>query len=165
LAACVYTVPHGAQLRAAGWRAVRGGTAPCRFYPPTAAARHTRHTSRAVLSTRTSTSTGGRWHADARRAALQRVSDATHALAAGGDDAGGRVGALPDELMLMVLDRLDWEPHESAAVRLTCPRWRSTHDGGRKTLRLSGRATDEMVGVLCVRLPALKELDLQHSAA
>ena len=72
---------------------------------------------------------------------------------------------LPEELMLMVLDRLDWEPHESAAVRLTCPRWRSTHDGGRKTLRLSGRATDEMVGVLCVRLPALKELDLQHSAA
>jgi hypothetical protein len=77
----------------------------------------------------------------------------------------GEWGQLPDELMLMVLDRLGWEPHESAAVRLTCPRWRSTHDGGRKTLRLSGRATDEMVGVLCVRLPALKELDLQHSAA
>ena len=47
----------------------------------------------------------------------------------------GEWGQLPDELMLMVLDRLGWEPHESAAVRLTCPRWRSTHDGGRKTLR------------------------------
>ena len=28
---------------------------------------------------------------------------------------------LPEELMLMVLDRLDWELRESAGVRLTCP--------------------------------------------
>jgi hypothetical protein len=34
--------------------------------------------------------------------------------------------------MLLVLDLLDWELRESAAVRLTCTRWRNIHDGGCK---------------------------------
>jgi hypothetical protein len=55
---------------------------------------------------------------------------------------------LPEELMLMVLDRLGWARRESAVVRLTCPRWRNVHDGGCKTLELAARATDEAVGAL-----------------
>jgi hypothetical protein len=46
---------------------------------------------------------------------------------------------LPEELMLMVLDLLDWELRESAVVRLTCLRWRNIHDGGCKTLRVCYR--------------------------
>jgi hypothetical protein len=72
----------------------------------------------------------------------------------------GEWAELPEELMLMVLDRLDWELRESAAVRLTCLRWRNIHDGGCKTLRLCYRVTDEMVGALCARLPALTEIEL-----
>ena len=60
----------------------------------------------------------------------------------------------------MVLDRLDWELRESAAVRLTCLRWRNIHDGGCNTLRLCYRVTGEMVGALCARLPALTEMEL-----
>ena len=60
----------------------------------------------------------------------------------------------------MVLDLLNWELRESAVVRLTCLRWRNIPDGGCKTLRLCYRATDEMVGALCARLPALTEMEL-----
>ena len=67
---------------------------------------------------------------------------------------------LPEELMLMVLDLLNWELRESAAVRLTCPQRRNIHDGGCKTLRVCYRVTDEMVGALCARLPALTEIEL-----
>ena len=62
--------------------------------------------------------------------------------------------------MLIVLDRLNWELRESAAVLLTCPQRRNIHDGGCKTLRLCYRVTDEMVGALCARLPALTEMEL-----
>jgi Leucine-rich repeat (LRR) protein len=72
----------------------------------------------------------------------------------------GEWAELPEELMLLVLDRLDWELRESAVVRLTCLRWRNIPDGGCKTLRLCYRATDEMVGALCARLPALTEMEL-----
>ena len=62
--------------------------------------------------------------------------------------------------MLLVLDLLDWELRESAVVRLTCLRWRNIHDGGCKTLRLCYRAMDDIVAVLCARLPALTETEL-----
>ena len=71
---------------------------------------------------------------------------------------------LPEELMLMVLDRLDWARRESAAVRLTCRRWRNIHDGGRKTLELLTRPADEAVKTLCGRLPALTSLGLHMYA-
>jgi hypothetical protein len=48
-------------------------------------------------------------------------------------------------------------------MRLTCPQWRNIHDGSRKMLQLAHRATDDMVGALCVRMPALTELGLQAS--
>ena len=78
--------------------------------------------------------------------------------------------ALPDELLLMALERLGWAKRESAAVRLTSSRWRRIHDEGRKTLELSGGcaidattttcATDEVVVVLCGRMLALTALKL-----
>jgi hypothetical protein len=45
---CVCTLPQGAQLRAAGWRAARGGTALVQAASSHAAARHTRHTAGTV---------------------------------------------------------------------------------------------------------------------
>jgi hypothetical protein len=67
----VCTVPLGVQLRAAGWRAARGGTAlvQAAFYPPTRGEAHSTHRGQCG----TSTSTGGRWRADARRAASLRT--------------------------------------------------------------------------------------------
>jgi hypothetical protein len=68
LAGCVCTVPQGAQLAAAGWRAARGGGPPvdrAASTLPRAAARHTHHTAGAALSAGTSTSTGGRWQVEA----------------------------------------------------------------------------------------------------
>ena len=69
--------------------------------------------------------------------------------------------ALPDELLLMALERLGWAKRESAAVRLTSSRWRRIHDEGRKTLELRElRATDAAVVALCGRMPALTKLVL-----
>ena len=69
--------------------------------------------------------------------------------------------ALPEELLLMALERLRWAKRESAAVRLTSSRWRRIHDEGRKTLELRGaRATDAAVAALCGRMPALTKLIL-----
>ena len=73
--------------------------------------------------------------------------------------------ALPEELLLMALERLSWARRESAAVRLTSSRWRRIHDEGRKTLELRGaRATDEAVVALCGRMPALTKLILYRSS-
>ena len=69
---------------------------------------------------------------------------------------------LPEELLLMALERVGWAGRESAAVRLTSSRWRRIHDEGRKTLVLRDRATDESVVVLCGRMPALTKLDLER---
>jgi hypothetical protein len=74
----------------------------------------------------------------------------------------GEWAELPEELMLMVLDRLDWARRDSAAVRLTCPQWKSIHDSSCKTLRLTADGgTDEAVAALCKRMPAVTKLDLQ----
>ena len=75
----------------------------------------------------------------------------------------GEWGQLPEELMLMVLDRLGWA--HAAAVRLTCPRWRTIHDSGCKRLRLAHRATDEMAAAMCGRMPSLTKLDLSWSSS
>ena len=72
--------------------------------------------------------------------------------------------ALPEELLLMALERLGWTKRESAAVRLTSSRWRRIHDEGRKTLERRGaRATDEAVVAMCG--PTLTELDLSYLLA
>jgi hypothetical protein len=35
---------------------------------------------------------------------------------------------VPEELLTKVLDRLEWAPRDSGAVRGTCRRWRAAHD-------------------------------------
>jgi hypothetical protein len=75
--------------------------------PPTRGG-HTHHTARAALSAGTSTITGGRWHADARRAASPsrtRVS-ATLRAQRRRETVGGWVD-LPYELLAKVLELLD----------------------------------------------------------
>ena len=70
---------------------------------------------------------------------------------------------LPEGPLLTVLDQLEWGRRESAAVRRMCSRWRRIHDGGRRTLSLSVRATDDAVVALCARMTALTEVNLSHS--
>jgi hypothetical protein len=103
-----------------------------RLQPPShAAERHTHHTARVALSAGTSTITGGRWHADARRAASPsrtRVS-ATLRAQRRRETVGGWVD-LPYELLAKVLELLEvagWQegglgslrppPHGAAGVR------------------------------------------------
>jgi hypothetical protein len=69
--------------------------------------------------------------------------------------------ALPEELVLRVLDELEWTPRDSGAVRGSCRRWRAIHDAGRKTLRVRNGVTDEVMHALRGRLPALTFLDLR----
>jgi len=72
---------------------------------------------------------------------------------------------LPEELLVMALERLGWGGRESAAVRLTSSRWRRIHDEGRKTFELRWRGTDEAVVALCGRMPALTKLDLEGASS
>jgi hypothetical protein len=51
--------------------------------------------------------------------------------------------------MLLVLDLLDWELRESAAVRLTCLRWRNIHDSECKTPRLCYRDGGDGGSAVC----------------
>jgi hypothetical protein len=67
---------------------------------------------------------------------------------------------LPEELLLTVLDKLEWKWRESAAVRRMCSRWRRIHDAGLKRMELAFRATDESVMALCARMPSLTKVDL-----
>jgi len=73
---------------------------------------------------------------------------------------------LPEELLLKVLDDgLQRSRRESAAVRLTCPRWKRIHDEGWKTLQLHQSATDGAVSTLCAQLPALTKVDLRWASS
>ena len=65
---------------------------------------------------------------------------------------------LPEELLLKVLDELGW--CDSRAVRATCRRWRAIHDAGCKTLAVRNGVTEEVICMLCGRLPALTSLTL-----
>lgn len=75
----------------------------------------------------------------------------------------GGWAAQPEELLMTVLDRLEWEPRASAAVRRTCSRFRRIHDAGCTKLCLRRRAKDERVRVLCARMPSLTAIDLSDS--
>jgi hypothetical protein len=86
-------------------------------------------------------------------------SPPAHHMASCAEEEGGWA-ALPEELLLTVLDQLKWGRRESAAVRRMCSRWRRIHDAGRKRLFLWGDSTDEMVETLCARMPALTALML-----
>jgi hypothetical protein len=73
----------------------------------------------------------------------------------------------PEDVLAIVMEQLErltahqLHQRESAAVRLTCSRWRRIHDAVRKTLRLRGEgAMDEAVVVMCGKMPALTKLDL-----
>lgn len=73
---------------------------------------------------------------------------------------------LPEELLLKVLeDGLQRSRRESAAVRLTCPRWKRILDGGCRTLQLHQSATDGAVVALCAQLPALTKVDLRWASS
>jgi hypothetical protein len=67
---------------------------------------------------------------------------------------------LPEELILKLLDGLEWTRRDSGAVRGTCRRWRATHDAARKMLRVRDGVPQEVLGSLCGRLRALTALDL-----
>jgi hypothetical protein len=71
---------------------------------------------------------------------------------------------LPDELMHTVLERLEWAPHVSAAVRATTSQWRRAHDAGLKTLTLRA-TTDEAAGALCARMTSLTQLRIRSSSS
>jgi len=65
---------------------------------------------------------------------------------------------LPSELLLKVMDALEWTRRSSGAVRGACRAWRLVHDGGCFFLSVRTGATDKLFRALCVRLPALTEL-------
>ena len=78
--------------------------------------------------------------------------------------AGHSMTALPDELLLRVLEHAmagrDGLKSWSGVVRGVSRRWRALHDGACTRLRLRNGVTDEGMHALCGRLPALTHLDL-----
>jgi hypothetical protein len=84
---------------------------------------------------------------------------------------GGAADKLPDELWAKVLAKvLEFEQSapcwdgwsgskDSAAVRLVCSGWQAVHDAMVKRLVLKKKATDEGMGVLARRFPAVLSLD------
>jgi hypothetical protein len=73
-------------------------------------------------------------------------------------EGGGLWEGLPAELLLKVLDALEWTRRSSGAVRGTCRAWRTTHDAGCTFLSLRTGVTDRLFRALCARLPMLAEL-------
>jgi hypothetical protein len=83
---------------------------------------------------------------------------------------------LPPELLAKVLEMLpaveqSAPPHaggwrgckDSAAVRLVCAQWQAVHDALVTKLVLSRETTDEAVGVLVLRFPAVVSLEFKGS--
>jgi hypothetical protein len=131
---------------------------------------HARHTTQRgqCWVTRTSTSTGGRWRADARRAASPSgFRDAPRTSAAGDGDGGWT--ELLEEPLRKVLEELLSSVHlrtEGVGARPRrrcgcCAGWMSRHDALAMRLLLRQDATDEGAGVLVRRFPAVASLDLK----
>jgi len=77
--------------------------------------------------------------------------------------AGHSMTALPDELLLRVLEHAMWQyglKWWRGALRGVSRRWRALHDGACTKLTLRNGVTDEGMHGLCARLPALTHLDL-----
>ena len=80
------------------------------------------------------------------------------------EEAGHSMTALPDELLLRVLEHAmagRYGPKRwRGAVRGVSRRWRALHDGACTSLHLRNGVTDEGMHGLCGRLPALTHLYL-----
>jgi hypothetical protein len=82
---------------------------------------------------------------------------------------------LQDELLAKVLEELEWVAWQiasrrgwsgckaSAAVRLVCSGWKAVHDALVMKLVLRQKATDEGVGMLVRRFPAVVSIELKGS--
>jgi hypothetical protein len=73
---------------------------------------------------------------------------------------------LPEELQVKVLAALpaDWYrgcKNDSAAVRLVCSGWKAVHDAMVMKLLVRQKATDEGVGMLARRFPAVVSFELR----
>jgi hypothetical protein len=77
---------------------------------------------------------------------------------------------LPDELVAKVLELLQAAGQQeggfgfsqaSATVRLVCAGWKAVHDAVVKRLVLRRETTDEVVGMLVLRFPAVASLEMK----
>jgi hypothetical protein len=97
--------------------------------------------------------------------------DATHTrAAAAGDGEGGGWAELPDELLAKVLELLQAAgqarglgfSQASATVRLVCAAWKAVHDALVMRLVLKPQTTDEAMGMLVRRFPAVVSLEMKR---
>ena len=163
---CVTAAPTPSYVgRRSSYTLLRRCTAGVNRAALTSHARHTTQRGQCWV-TRTSTSTGGRWRADARRAASPsgfRDAPRTSAAAAGDGDGGrvdGAAGRASEEGAGGAAEQC--APQDggggckaSATVRLVCTGWMSRHDALVMRLLLRQDATDEGAGVLVRRFPAV----------